>query len=1294
MSFVSTQMMESSYMVDNLVRRLRQSIALGSDSIPHHCESEIDDSDIAIYEEYISSGRFMRLKKCALDSLGLIREAVEPVNFTWNPGIADVEKEAILELYPIAKCALHCIYNQLDDVLENAASYKEASEDSSTLTFEGLFLIVKTILEMLDPVVFALEMSIFTMLLKVMERTRPLRPLLNACLGCISTYLCRLFSSDISHDIQEGMIAILSKVKQLFEQVLELVLANDDERLNADALTFLKMVTSTIIQRLHTLTSGHVDECKRQQINFVVKVIDCWYGVLVGRIMQLRLAMQQSSTRPVKLVKLLKAIITFPPLPPAHRLRVVLQVALTLRQDATCSIQVEALSAIIALMEIDPQEKSDIMRNNARPLSEALIEVLFDTRYWGNSHGAISTTDCEKQVQLVYCIAQCIRVARSIPAGNASEHVDEFLQGKIFSLLNSESAKPADGSARIDRMIRETEMLPELNSNFPTLKDFMAARDDCDLLTRLMKMFNYLLTYCNHALDEAIALVLCWLFQEFDLSLCLKIVAPICLQFLRTKRSKMLDEIHKVSSMPSGLAAIAQSTMSRWTVGGKIFSTALEAYRGDQSDEDMGVSVKTAYMKPIAIFDALFDATIDIVKEAGGAIPKDLEDCIGLYVKMFGIETYLRLLPLNTLYTIPITSEIFKVGAHAYMLPILHRQLKGVDMSIYVLHFLPVLQQVELLEKRAKELVSMNTSAEPVVSHASRSYESLVEVLYSIAITMVSASNDCKEALEMNDFQMLKHVLALLDRGTTQAIIAGKFIAACANLEGIAPNLIGLLVKRFVALQTTMGACSPELQSTFYVVEDALLAAISNCGKFCDSKMLAVNLSSFEEALKQTAANLDSSVKISRALLPSVDDELKLQLHKHWLELLTAKPSKSLYLALKRSCETASAKLELLLNEPDSTRKGLKTKNENVDSLFVRELCSLDGLKALANTLHLAPGEKPKEETEEHSKHRVCCISAFVHLLETMKKCDLYRDVAQQIMVEIVKTLIMEAMVNVTAPNNNTRSSAMSIYDSVCNLMIEEMDTVIRLSLSALTCGDSKNMQISFVICLTRLIALHSDEAMKFNLAQVLSYIFRLLSEDNIKLYVQILRFARVCIVKFTRDRVQWLAPLLMRMFDNESCCARARVFVRRITQKLLQKLTRDQLMKIFPPQHLPLLRSIMTARRKKRNVKLRKALRAGDEEDDQEFVDKMFKTDDEGRLVVTMDEEEEIEEEDDTMDVNNSASRKEQKKVRQKTKKKSDIQPYAYIKLNKAKASEKHKKENIRALQAIVRNKGSAETV
>lgn len=1282
--------LESTHIVASLVKRLRQSTALGCDVITHQKEDEIDEEDVDIYAEYVGGGRFQRLKQCAFDSLNLIREAVEPVDFTWNPGISDTDKEAILELYPIAKCALDCISNQLDDVLDNAAAYKEVADDSSTLTFEGLFLITKTILEMLNPVVLALEMSVFSILMSIMEKSRPLKPLLNACMGCISTYLCRLFSADISQDIQEGVTSILSQLKHLFEQVLSLAIANDDDKLNADAIAFLKIVTNTVVQRLGYLSSGKCASISETQVTFITRVINCWYGVLVSRIMQLRADMLHSSVRPVKLAKLLKAIVTFPTLPAAHRLRLVLQVALTLRQDYACAIQVETLSTIIALMEIDSQDVSPIMRSNIHPLSEALIEVLFDRRLCGNSQGATDKTDCEKQVQLVYCIAQCIRVTRTVQRDPNSQVVDEFLQKQILTLLNMNVSEPEEGTARIERMIRETEHLPELSKNFPTLDDFMAARDDCDLLTRLIRMFDYLLTYHNQQLDEAIALVVCWLFQEFEFVLCLKITAPLCLQYLRTKRSKMLDELHNINPMSTGLASVAQSAMSRWTMGGRMFSTALEAYGRRRTGDSMDTDAPGIATQPMGIFASLFEATIDIAKETAGNIPKDLEECIGIYVKMFGIEPYLRLLPLNALCNIPITSDLFKSESYVYMLPILQRQLKGGQLVIYVKHFLPVVRQVESLLKRTKECVSINTTNEAMISHAARSYEGVVDMLYNILIAMATSAEDCKVALEMNDFELLKHILELLDQGTNRTTLSCKCIAACKDLEGIAPRLIGVMVKRFVALATSLTSTTPETQNTMYAVEDALLSAISNCGRFCDSKMLAENLQSFEAALKRSGSSSDPLVKISRALLPSVDDLLKLQLHNHWIDLLKTEPSRSVYLALKRSSETVAA--EVARTFPLNNKEASQRSPEDVAKAtsYVKHVCSLDGLRSLSVALNVMPEAQPKEENEEHCKHRICCISAFVRLLETMKLHGVYDDATKQFVDSISKPLVLEAMINVTAPNANTRSSALCIYDSICMLKLEEIGEVLKLSISALTCGASKAMQISLVMCLTRLVALHSQEAVKYNLSQVLAYIFRLLSEDNIKLYVQLLKFARVCIVRFNRERVQWLAPMMMRMFENEACCHRARVFVRRVTEKLLHKLTRDQMMKMFPPAHLPLLRSIIAAKRKKRHSKLRRALKAHDEDDnDEEFLDGMFKTDDEGRLVVTMAEPDDLEAEDEAIPKEGSG-RKQQKKVRQKSRKKSDMQPYTYIKLNRAKAGEKHKRENVRALKSLVKNKGT----
>ncbi|ORM41336.1 uncharacterized protein BXIN_0777 [Babesia sp. Xinjiang] len=1280
--------MDGSHIVANLVKRIQGSTAVGYDSLSDKLEPAISEEDVAMYEEHVESGRFEKVKQCAFDSLVLIRSAAAPVEVSWNIGIPDTDMRALMQLYPIVTCSLYCITKQLDEVLSDAGQCKETIDDTSTLTFEGLFLIARTGIEMIHPVVLTVENNILGIMLDLLDRAATVTPLLNACMSCLTIYLCRLLSADIPESVGEGIMGVLSHLKRLFESVLTLAISGDGERLHNNAISLLKMTIRAATQRIMAFGNTGESTTDNPQLTFLTKVVDCWYGVFVSRMMKLRADMVLSNTKPVKLGKLMKILVTFPPLPPAHRLRLVLQVALTLQQDSACILQSEILTTLTALLDVDYSQAGDVVRNNVRPLAEAIIELLFDRRFCGSSHGATASTDCDKQVQLVYCMAQCIRTSRSVPKEQKAKFVDEFLQKQIFTLLNASKAEHSGGEGRLDRLMKETEHFPGLQSHFPSLEDFLASRDDCQLLTRLTRLFDYLLTYCNRVLDEAISLVICWLFSEFNFTLCIKMLAPLCLDFLRTKRSKMLDGIHNTNLMPKGVASIIDLATARWVLGGRVFLTALEAYRETRTKDNMDVDSPETTSQAVTIFTTVMESTVDIAKETEGVLPKDLEDCFGLYVKTFGIETYLRLMPLTPLYSIPITSETFRSESYVYMLPILQRQLKGVSLAVYVKYMLPVLRHLEALAQKTKDCAA-NVTSEVTLAYVLRSYEAVVGAMYSILISMASSADDCKAALELNDFELLKHILSMLDSGASNAVVSCRIIAACKDLDGLASKLIGVLVKRFVALETPSHSISGGTKA----LEDSILSAIANCGRFCDSKMLSDNLESFEAALRRSKYNVDPLIKISRALLPGVADELKYQLHRHWLTLSSSEPSKNLYLALKRSCETLAVELKRLFPRRDDTKATVDTDAIwRSASRYVKESCSVIGLRMLREALHIAPNAKPQVETEEHSKHRLCCIAAFARLLETMKEHGVYTRDVKGFVDALVKPLILEAMVNVTAANNSTRSSALAVYDSICNLKLEELGDVLKLSVSSLTCGTSNSMQIVLVRCLSRLIARHSEHAVKYNLTQVFSFIFRLLSEDNQKLYVQLLKLARVCVVKLNREQVLWLAPMLMPMFENKTCCHRAKVYVRRVIQKLMVKLSRDQIIKIFPQEHLPLLRNLLTAQRHKRNQKLRKVLKPSDDDgdDDEQFIDNMFKTDDEGRLIISLDETDETISDEPV--VKEIRLFKHQTKAHHSSKKKGGVQPYAYIKLNRSKTSEKHKKENVKALKSLSKTKAKSK--
>ncbi|EKX72857.1 conserved hypothetical protein [Theileria equi strain WA] len=1257
---------EGTYIITSFIAKLRSSSPLSCDSVPQDYDVCESDADISLYEEYVGSGRFNKVKQCAMDAFTVIRDADRGnASIQWNPGLGQAEIAIFKVIYPIMKSSLDCLMNQIDTLVIPSRNDDVNLYDSSTLTFEGLFLLLKVCLEVINPLAYSSDGTVLSQLIGLMEKTSSLPFLVKANLGCISIYLCRTYSSAIHAHLIHSYELLLSQHTILFANVLNMALNNPGAEVDPDALLFLKRVVHSILRRLHKSVSVDVEDLSEDSVVMATKLVDCWYGSLVKCLIELRKRLTAGTEKPGKIAKLCRIVYETPQLPPAHRLRLVIQIAFLLKEYPYTDFQIEALNALTTMLDFGPEYSSAILSSNLHPLLGALLDILINRKLCGTPEGTNQETDCEKLIALVYCLAQLVRTAKLFKHEPDAELVDEFLLKQIQLLLKDEEPDNSiTGEIRLNTMTKDTEHLPELSANFPSFDDFKNNCESCEILTKLVQLFSDLLKFNNEQLDEAISLVLCWMLKELDFELCLKLTMPVCMEFLKTKRSRMIENIYKSDFQTHGTAAIATSASSRWIFGARIFRTAIEVFR---QNEELASSQLTKEM-----INSIFNSLLEITMESGGKVDQEVEDCLGLFICTFGFDLYLQICPLTRLYEIPITSEQYSTDSMSYMLPLLKRQLKGSPLSYFAQHILPVAVRVETLSARSKELGDVEGGTTSNLLNVAKEYEAVNDQLNSLLVTLATGASDCYEALSANDCHLIKYILYLLDKGGEKTLCACKTISALDNIGNIATKLIGVLVKKFVGLELNKKPANAG--NSVNTVCDALISAISNCAKFCPSDMLASNLASFEQALEKNNNSGDSLIKISRALLPSVEDDLKIKLHENWLTLITTKRTKHLYGAIKCSCETAY---------------NIISKDNDTVSEFVKVVCDTQGLEKIARCLSLAE-EETNVGDDEYNKQRVGSICALTKLLVLIKNTPFWNESIQALSQQLTKPLVFESILNISAPNYSARASAAAIYDSLCALNMNDMCNLLKYTISGLSCGGSTSLQTGVVKCLTRMVAAYSDVVEKYDLSQVLKYLTKRLSDDNIKLYIQLLKFFRVCAVKFNPPRLQWLTPHLLTMFENEKCCARAKVFVRRVVEKLVPRLKRDILLRLFPKDHLPLLRSILAAKKKKRVAKLRAALCPDDNDNEgDKFVDKMFKTDSEGRLMLNLDEQEE--------GILEEVAREEAAKFKKKPGRRPKVekqasQPYTYLKLNKNKHSEKHKRENIKVLKNIVKNKRNSK--
>ncbi|UKJ88904.1 hypothetical protein MACJ_002150 [Theileria orientalis] len=1202
---------QESFIIANFVSKLRTSSPLSCDCLPQEAEFCESEADVTLYERYIESGRCQKIIQCSLDALSVIREvSTGYADLHWNPGLKPGDIATFKIIYPVLRSSLDCLLNQISpgksDTMLKLKESKENYSDSSTLTFEGLFLLIKTALEFIHPLAYSCDGVVLSQLISLLERTSYNVQLANANLSSLTVYLCRLYSFGYIIRVPENDDMILRQHSVLFYRVICVALSSSGRSLDPNALLFLKRVVGSVLFIINENVSDNSENINDKLVLFMSKFIDVWYASMVKMIVSIRtdtlpalllrrtelisrkretesssesngelegepayerneraqlfrintqeksknvappekVSENPSEKDPPKpssddflkdekvimsdkdrmLMKLCKLTYETPKLPPSHRMRLITQIIFVLLESNSNELELEALNAILVLMDFTDETSSGILKSNLLPLLKVLTGILM-SRVEASGIGLVSIVEecqIEKYVLLVYCLGQVLLNVVLFKYEHDEENVDTFLQEQVKLIDpsrrdNYESTYGAyigddnmdhdidsydniDGRDYVDNSLEnkgniemDEEIVVDLGiegeygmSSFTEIDGkktkspevtrkrngrhgighqglntysrnkrnldrnrTIDGSDEADssvtlqswdlelfeMTSNVMKIFNLLLSVNDDKVDEAVTHVICWMLTETNFEYTFKLAVPICCLMLRTKNSRMLDAIYGKSGTRVTTTQIAMSTSRRWLSGSKIFKTSLEYYlntlaNNESSDEianmiegdseAMGISSSSIgngdqiltssdqlhgatnsdginpQMSPgkrirrlspgrhktndeaeigtnssgaqldmsadsstnndmgsgragedevdlysetdtviRSLFLSMFESYLEVMVETSGNVEEEIEDCLGLYFSCFGMEDYLKRMPLERLYKVPITNERYTLESYSFMLPVLKRQLKGLKMGLFAKHILPVLNSLDYFvnktaqvkykagcmrdntgdgegsrrapsEKWSRRLRYINK-----LESVHNDYEGVYNQLLQLCVPL-SSDPDCIEVLVDDNYMVLKYIVTLLDKGTERFNTACKVIENFEGLNIVALELIGILVKKYINIEINM-----ERSMDNGIMCENILAAIGNVSKYCESEVLSKNLQSFEKALN--GRRNDALVRLSKSLFPYVSDDLK---HNMYRNYLNQPRDKFVYVALRVALETVMEKLE--------TNKGLLRAVNNV----------------------------------------------------------------------------------------------------------------------------------------------------------------------------------------------------------------------------------------------------------------------------------------------------------------------------------------------------------------------------
>ncbi|BAM41195.1 conserved hypothetical protein [Theileria orientalis strain Shintoku] len=1006
---------QESFIIANFVSKLRSSSPLSCDCLPQEAEFCESDADVTLYERYIETGRCQKIIQCSLDALSVIREvSTGYADLHWNPGLKPGDVATFKIIYPVLRSSLDCLLNQTAPKKSEAKfkpkEPKEKYNDSSTLTFEGLFLLIKNSLELIHPLAYSCDGVVLSQLISLLERTSYSVHLANANLSSLTVYLCRLYSFGYLIRVPDNDDLILRQHSVLFYRVVCLALASPGKTVDPNALLFLKRVKAENIDA--------------NLVMFMSKFVDVWYASLVKLMVSIRtdtlpalLSSRQEPTAKKRepeasqetnedqasgsesegekrsadkgkklitsdkeqlLMKLCKLTYETPKLPPSHRMRLITQITFILLEANSNELELEALNAILALLDFSDESNSAILKNNLLPLLKALTGVLMN-RVEASGIGLVNIVEevqIEKYVLLVYCLGQVLLNVVLFKHEYDEENVDKFLQEQI-KLIDPRRENN-------DRALQSWDLeLFEMTSN-------------------IMKIFHHLLSVNDDKVDEAVTHVICWMLTETNFEYTFKLAVPICCFMLRTKNSRMLDAIYGKSGTRVTTTQIAISTSKRWLSGSKIFKTSLEYYlntrTNNESSDERGSKVGgdaertgedevDVYLETDTVVKSLFlnmfESYLEVMVETSGNVEEEMEECLGIYFACFGMEDYLKRMPLEKLYKVPITNERYRVESYSFMLPVLKRQMKGLKMREFAKHILPVLNSLDYFVNKTAQIRCKAGSIKETAGEAEegvkrtpsekwakrlryisklesvhKEYEGVYNQLLQLCVPL-SSDPDAIEVLVEDNYALLKYIVTLLDKGAERFNTACKVIENLEGLNRVGLELIGILVKKYINIEINMER-TPDNGNMC----ENILAAIGNVSRFCASEVLSKNLQSFEKALN--GKRNDALVRLSKALFPYVSDDLKQTMYRNYL---SQPKEKYVYVALKVALETVMEKLEknkdLLraINNASLDPYRVKQKNGSLERAEGMEAGARNGqlssLEITPDLLNALSGSKP-----------------------------------------------------------------------------------------------------------------------------------------------------------------------------------------------------------------------------------------------------------------------------------------------------------------------------------------------
>eukprot|EP00388_Colpodella_angusta_P002361 GDKJ01007952.1.p1 GENE.GDKJ01007952.1~~GDKJ01007952.1.p1 ORF type:complete len:1101 (-),score=371.67 GDKJ01007952.1:237-3539(-) len=220
---------------------------------------------------------------------------------------------------------------------------------------------------------------------------------------------------------------------------------------------------------------------------------------------------------------------------------------------------------------------------------------------------------------------------------------------------------------------------------------------------------------------------------------------------------------------------------------------------------------------------------------------------------------------------------------------------------------------------------------------------------------------------------------------------------------------------------------------------------------------------------------------------------------------------------------------------------------------------------------------------------RMQCLETFLELCN--KAMNAYGvNVFSQFRTTVTMNVSREIVTRSREVSKDVRRGAIACLEQLCHFCGDIMEDLVKILMIGLA-GDSKTTKPSALVCLSRVFSRHANKMSENFVTQVCDTTLMLLRDREKATLREAIRFSIVVVRIFPAELVKFRLPAFLELISNETA-PQVRLRVRRLIDRLIVKVGAEEMQKVMPESHQPLLTYVLRAQRRKARKALKGAKR------------------------------------------------------------------------------------------------------